>query len=71
MRKKGSGHYRALLLTLCLYKDLSQSTRVKISQIIGSLEENMRENKAKEILEKIQDCNTEKEVIQKLKLNTL
>ena len=67
--KKVDGHWRVQLLKIISKMNLSNSTDLKISQIIKNCDKNTRESKAKEILEIIQNCKTEKEVIQKLQLS--
>ena len=69
-KKTVNGHYRVMLLQTCSQMNLSEHTELKISSIIKQCEANMREQKAKEILEILKTCKTEQEVIQKLELNS-
>ena len=67
----GTSHYRAKLFKITGEMNLSMSTDRAISSLMKGLSPSIKENMAKEIIEKIIDCKTEKEVIQKLQLNTL
>ncbi len=68
MGKVVRGTYRVKLLQTFSNMNLSESLQLKISRIIGNCDKSMREQKAKSILDLIQNCKTEKEVLQKLKL---
>lgn len=69
--KIGNSHHRAKLFKITGEMNLSMSTDRAISSLMNGLSPSMKESMAKEILEIIKDCKTEKEVIQKLQLNTL
>lgn len=60
--------YRTKLLQRFSEMKLSEALQIRISRIIGNCDKSMREQKAKSILELIQNCKTEEEVLEKMKL---
>ena len=66
-RKLVNGHNRALLLKLFMDRNLSGSTRIAISEPIKRCDESERERLAQRILDLIQECETEEEMLQNLR----
>ena len=67
-RKTGNGHYRVLLLRKVTQMRLSESTQLMISSTFRPYGKNTEalEANAKELLQKIEGCQTEEEVIRAL-----
>ncbi len=71
-RKTGNGHNRAMLLRKGFEMGLSENTENQISLLFRSCGDTTEEleQKAKEILEVMETCQTEEEVIKKLGLTS-
>ena len=67
-RKLVNGHYRVMLLKTVTDRKFSEATDLQLSLIIRNCPINQRENKAQELIEIINQCSTEEEVIQRLHL---
>ena len=66
-RKLVNGHYRALLLKFFMDRKLSIPTQETILDSFWICPEDKKEQLAEEILDLIKDCETEEEILQKLK----
>ena len=66
-RKLVNGHYRTLLLKLFLDRKMSIPTQEIISEPFRGCPEEEKEQLAKDILDVIQECETEEEMLQNLR----
>ena len=58
--------YRSKLYLKTIEKDFSQELRLKISKIIRDTKDELKDEKAKEILDIVNEIQSETELIQKL-----
>ena len=65
--EKSPAHYRCRLLAKFLDMKLSHEIQLDISRIIKPYEESQKEQKAKEVLELLENCNNEDDVIKAMK----
>lgn len=66
-RKKVNGHNRTLLLKLFMDRKISKPVQESIIEPFRDCPEEKKEQLAKDILDRIQDCKTEDEMLQNLK----
>ena len=62
-REKVNGHYRVLLIKKFCEMRLSESTQLLISKKFVNVDKSKREGIAKYILDSIQNCETENDII--------